>query len=132
MIFCICRTARVRHNHREKILEEYGSRKTLHIAFSIAALTCAGVVSAGTITVDAGGGGDHTTIQAAINAAVTGDIVEIIDSGTYVEDLQIYGQGITLISPHPGGESTALWILGVPEAPTGAPASVTRSKVVPL
>ena len=107
--------------------------KTLHIAFAIAALTCAGVVSAGTITVDAGGGGDHTTIQAAIDAAVTGDIVEIIDSGTYVEGLRIGGQGITLrsagapatvkpTSPYPGGQPAALWINGLPEAPTGAPA----------
>jgi hypothetical protein len=39
--------------------------------------------------------GDHVTVQGAINAAAAGDIIEITDSGIYVEDLNIQKQ-ITL------------------------------------
>ena len=43
---------------------------------------------AATLIVDAGGGGDHTTIQAAVNAAGAGDTIQI-NSGTYNESVDV-------------------------------------------
>ncbi|MFH1742588.1 MAG: right-handed parallel beta-helix repeat-containing protein [bacterium] len=43
--------------------------------------------AAKTITVKQDGTGDTTTVQAALNAASDGDIIEIADDGRYVEDL---------------------------------------------
>ena len=49
-----------------------------------------------TINVDDGGGKDHTTIQAAINAAINGDTV-IVFPGLYNEELVIEGKTIILV-----------------------------------
>jgi len=43
---------------------------------------------------------DYPTIQAAINAAVTGDVI-LISPGTYIENLLITGKAITLTSLYP-------------------------------
>jgi hypothetical protein len=47
--------------------------------------------------VAANGSGTHTTIQAAVNAAASGDFVEV-RSGAYMEDVTIDGKGLTLVS----------------------------------
>ncbi|HGY91043.1 MAG TPA: hypothetical protein ENK43_07710, partial [Planctomycetes bacterium] len=48
------------------------------------------------VSVRQDGTGDHTTITAALAAAQPGDIIEIQDNGTYVEDLVISGNFLTL------------------------------------
>lgn len=57
--------------------------------------------AAATIIVDAGGGGDHTTIQAGLDAANDGDTVEVV-AGTYTgsgnKDLSFGTKNIALIS----------------------------------
>ena len=64
----------------------------------VLALVCG--VCFGDIIVDQGGGGDHTTIQTAINAAGTGDVV-VVEPGTYVENINLSGRSITLRSTDP-------------------------------
>ncbi len=58
-----------------------------------------------TITVDGGGGADHTTIQAAITAAEPGDII-LVSPGTYTENLSIQ-KWLTVISTD-GAASTTI------------------------
>ena len=50
---------------------------------------------AATITVDAGGGGDHTTISAAIAAASDGDEI-VVSPGTYTETFQVNVNNLTI------------------------------------
>ncbi len=54
-------------------------------------------LNAGVITVKKdGSGGARTTINAAVAAAQTGDIIEIADSQDYLEDVTIVTPGVTL------------------------------------
>jgi hypothetical protein len=73
-------------------------RKTTAIFFILALLSLAPLFSvspvyAATITVNDGGGGDYTTILAAINAANNGDTI-LVYNGTYTEDLSPGGVSI--------------------------------------
>ncbi|QPV63635.1 right-handed parallel beta-helix repeat-containing protein [Halosimplex litoreum] len=54
--------------------------------------------AAQTITVDAGGSGDYTTIQAAVDAAATGDTIEV-GPGTYSEAVT-GDKTVTIIAPN--------------------------------
>ena len=67
--------------------------------FTVLALALAlpGSALAATITVDKTGAGDYTSIQAAINASVDGDTVQV-NAGTYYEAVDFYGKDITVIS----------------------------------
>jgi predicted outer membrane repeat protein len=56
-----------------------------------------GAVHATTWVVDQGGGGDFTTIQAAIAAAATGDEI-VVQPGTYVENLDCVGKNLNVRS----------------------------------
>jgi hypothetical protein len=53
------------------------------------------VVSAATIVVDDSGGQDYTRIQAAINAASNGDVIQV-RAGSYGEALSIVGKSLTI------------------------------------
>jgi parallel beta-helix repeat protein len=53
-----------------------------------------------TITVDAGGGADYTTIQAAIVSASAGDTIEV-SAGTYTENINFNGKNISVIGAGP-------------------------------
>lgn len=61
--------------------------------------------AAATITVGQGGGFDHSTIQAAIDASTTGDTV-IVHPGTYVENIHFGGKSIVLRSKDPTNPAT--------------------------
>ena len=60
-------------------------------------LFSAGEPEAAVWTVDPGGGGDFTTIQACLDAAVTGDSCEV-SAGTYLENVDFQGKDTTLTS----------------------------------
>ena len=63
----------------------------------LAAVPC----SAAIITVDPNGSADYTTIQAAINAAVSGADTVIVAEGTYIENISFGGKNIVLMSIDP-------------------------------
>ena len=55
-------------------------------------------------TVDASGGGDYTTIQAAVNGAADGDAIDVV-AGTYAEAIDLGGKNLD-ISSVSGSSST--------------------------
>ncbi len=61
----------------------------------ICSLMSAAPAQAATLCVDPGGGGCYTTIQAAINAASSGDTI-LVSPGSYTENLNV-GAGVTLL-----------------------------------
>ena len=78
--------------------------------------SCTLCFAATTYTVDAGGGGDYTTIQEAVDFAVSGDAIEI-EPGTYIDDdadgviVAISSKDLTIAAPSGGvtldGDETA-------------------------
>ncbi len=75
--------------------------------FSFAVLLVTNLFAA-TLTVKTDGSGDHTTIQAAINASSNGDIV-LVYAGTYTENIDFGGKNITVQSLY-GTTSDASYI----------------------
>ena len=67
------------------------------------ACSIANILFANTLAVSQSGGGNFTTIQAAINAAKPGDVVKILDAATYPEQVTIDStkDGLTLTSSEP-------------------------------
>ena len=57
--------------------------------------------TAATITVNWDGSGDYTTIQAGIDAAVSGADTVVVAEGTYVENISFGGKNIILTSTDP-------------------------------
>ena len=73
----------------------------LIVVFAFISLLAGIPCAAATITVDWDGSGDYTTIQAGINAAVSGvDTVEVAE-GTYIENIAFGGKNIILTSTDP-------------------------------
>ena len=62
------------------------------LAASLGILLTAGGAHAQTLFT-VGPGGTHSTIQAAVDAAVSGDFVEVL-AGTYTEDVVVAGKGV--------------------------------------
>ena len=89
--------------------------KLSSLIVGLAALAMGSIAGAATITVGSGGQ-DHTTIGAAVTAAVNGDTIEVY-SGTYNESLAITKSNLTL--KEAAGETaifapqTGVWVLHV-------------------
>jgi len=66
----------------------------------LATLT-AGAYAQTTHIVDATGGGDFTTIQAAVDAAASGDTVEVQNTGLYEEPITIENKTLTIAGANP-------------------------------
>lgn len=62
---------------------------------TLVALAWPATIRASVLTVDHAGSGDHETIGAALAAALEGDVI-LIQPGTYPEDLDFDGKGVTL------------------------------------
>jgi hypothetical protein len=81
-------------------------RHPLYVFFLVCG-SCTLCFGAATHTVDAGGGGDYTTIQDAVNHAASGDAIEI-EPGTYIDDdadgviVAISGKNLTIAAPSGG------------------------------
>ncbi len=65
---------------------------------------CDGSVDEDTILVDAGGGGDHTSIQEAVDAAGLNDVI-CIGAGTYQETVVLEARNLTLVSLEGSGST---------------------------
>jgi predicted outer membrane repeat protein len=68
---------------------------------------------AATIRVSADGSGDHTTVQAAIDAASDGDRIEV-GAGTYVEDVDLGGKSLAFVAV----DGAAVTVLAPASAPS--------------
>jgi hypothetical protein len=66
------------------------------ISIGIVAIMIATAAPAATIRVGTGSSADFSTIQAAVNAAESGDVIQI-DQGTYREQVRIIGKDLTLL-----------------------------------
>ena len=64
----------------------------LAVALILVCLGAPGAQAATIITVDSGGGGDYTTIQAAVNNASPGDEI-VVANGTYTENVNLNTMG---------------------------------------
>ena len=73
----------------------------LIVVFAFISLLAAIPCSAAIITVDPNGSADYTTIQAGINAAVSGADTVVVAEGTYVENISFGGKDIILTSEDP-------------------------------
>ena len=100
------------------LLEESNEMHFRHplYGFFLVCGSCTLCFGATTHTVDAGGGGDYMTIQEAVDAAVSGDAIEI-EPGTYIDDdadgviVSFSGKNLTIAAPSGGvtldGDETA-------------------------
>ncbi len=71
----------------------------------IVLLAWASVAMGATLHVDASGGGDYTSIQAALDAAVTGHDKIEVSPGTYYETIDFHGKAVQLYSKHGPAET---------------------------
>ncbi len=80
----------------------------------ILCVICSGPLMAATISVISGGGGDYTSIQAAINFASQFDVIEVQDSATYAENL-VFVDTVTDLTLRAGaGQSPTIQLSGLP------------------
>lgn len=69
----------------------------------VLSLSLPALLTAATFTVDAAGGGDFLTIQAAVDSAATGDSI-LVHTGVYEEQVKVGGKDGILIKGVPGPE----------------------------
>ena len=85
-------------------------------ATTLGLLVCAAGARADTIHVDVKGGGDYTTIQAGMNAAVTGDTVAVASGTYYITDPITYDGKEIMLRSEFNPESTVIDCQGVTTA----------------
>jgi hypothetical protein len=85
---------------------------------SLAVLALTGALRAGVIVVDAAGGGDFTTVGAAIGAAMDGDIL-VIRPGDYTAEPALDTAGKALVIVGDTGGTTLLPVLTVDQLAAG-------------
>lgn len=83
---------------------------------------------AGSFTVDKSGSGDYTSIQAAINASSSGDVITV-NAGTYYEYVSFGGKNVTVQSAS-GSASTIISAPGSTSAAVTFSSSETASAVL--
>ena len=76
-----------------------------YFTICVVSLAWASVATGATLHVDAGGGGDYTSIQAALDAAVTGHDKIEVNPGTYYEAIDFHGKAVRLYSKHGPAET---------------------------
>jgi hypothetical protein len=83
-------------------------------------LLMSSVAGATTYVLNPTGGGDFPNIQAAVDAAANGDVIELLD-GTYTgagnRDIDFHGKAITVRSQRGDPESCVLDVGGAPSSP---------------
>jgi parallel beta-helix repeat protein len=93
----------IRNEHMGLIMKKVSPLLKLFVSMSVVLLF---TVTANSTTLEVGEGKPYTSIQAAINVAVTGDTVLVYD-GTYVEKITFMGNAITVKSVN-GAASTII------------------------
>ncbi len=81
-------------------------------ALAVALALAAGPLHAGVLVVDASGGGDYTTIQAAVDAAAEGDVILVRPGGVHgvYDETEIVSKSVHVVGL---GSQVQLWALDI-------------------
>lgn len=84
---------------------------TLALAVVVTSASCLAQASLHTVAPD--GSGDFTTVQAAVDAAASGDVV-LLTGGAFLEHVEVVGKGLTITAPGGAGVVAPGGTLGEP------------------